>query len=281
MLSNLPIGVYLDGQTLLHSLRARTKLLTLVWLAAMSLIANHRRFHFGTFIVAAVVLALALVAARVDLHYIWRRMRMLVVLLAVGIPFTLMWTPGATWRSFGPLVLSLARMQIPLGPVVITYDGIWVVFSFTAVFLLLYLGAILLTMTTTPVALAEAVVLLLRPLRRLGLPVHEFGLMTLVALRFVPLLVRETENLVRAQLARGADFTSGPLAARLRTMAALLVPMLQGALRRAEGLSAALEVRGYGVSAEATLLHEGPLELLDWAILIAVPLATLLAYIFL
>jgi energy-coupling factor transport system permease protein len=136
-----------------------------------------------------------------------------------------------------------------------------------------------LTLTTTPVALAEGVMLLLKPLRRLGLPVEEFGLMTLVALRFIPVLVQETEQLIKAQMSRGADFTTGSLAQRARRLGTLLVPLVQGALRRAEGLSAALEARGYGVTSEATLLHEGHLRPLDWLVLLAVPALTALTYV--
>ena len=133
-------------------------------------------------------------------------------------------------------------------------------------------------MTTSPVALAEGVVVLLRPLRRFRVPADEFGLMTLVALRFIPVLVQETEQLIKAQISRGANFTTGSVGARIRGISSLLVPMLQGALRRAENLSTAIEARGYGVTGEATLLHEGRLRWLDWLALILIPAATILAY---
>ncbi|HLZ22263.1 MAG TPA: energy-coupling factor transporter transmembrane component T [Ktedonobacterales bacterium] len=279
MLSNLPIGVYTAGATPIHRLQARTKLLVLVWLALAFFVANHKRFHYGTYATAFVMLALALLLARVDAGYIWRRMRLLVILLAIGIPISLAFTPGDTWHTFGPVVATLGGHSVPIGPVVVTYDGIWFTMSLSAIFLLLYLGSMTLTLTTTPVALAEGVMLLLRPLRRLGLPVDEFGLMTLVALRFIPVLLQEAEQLVKAQLSRGADFSTGSLPSRVRALGSLLVPMLQGALRRAEGLSAALESRGYGVTSEATLLHEGRLRWLDWLVLVAVPAVTIAAYL--
>lgn len=293
MLDNLPIGIYLPGASPAHRLRARTKLLLLIWLAGSFFVANHRQFHYGVYSVAFSIIALALILARVDMGYIWRRLRVLVILLAIGIPFSLMWTPGDTWHTFGPLVLhfahvhidlgplqfSASQLNLPIGPIVVTYDGIWFTISFTAIFLLLYLGSITLTLTTSPVALAEGIVLLLRPLRRLRMPVEEFGLMTLISLRFVPVLVQETEQLVKAQISRGADFTTGSLAARVRRLGTLLVPLVQGALRRAEGLSSALEARGYGVTGNATLLHEGPLRIFDWLALIGVPVLTILAFV--
>ena len=292
MLSNLPIGVYAAGSTPVHALRARTKLLLLAWFAIMFFIANHKQFHYGTYAVAFATLLLALVVGRVDFGYILRRMRLLVILLAIGIPFTLALTPGDTWHTFGPLVITLQHVhlalgpvavnqelvQIPVGPVVVTYDGIWFAISATAIFLLLYLGSMTLTLTTTPVALAEGMMLLLAPARRFKLPVDEFGLMTLICLRFIPVLVQETEQLVKAQTSRGVDFTTGSLGQRVRAIGALLVPLLQGALRRAEGLSSALEARGYGVTGRATLLHEGPLRRQDWLVLVVVPLVTVLAY---
>ena len=263
MLDALPIGTYIAGTSFVYRLRARTKLLLLVWLALAFFIASHNDFHIGTYAISFALLFAALLNAHASVGYIWRRMRLLVILVLIGIPFTLAWTPGQTWHTFGP--------------VVVTYDGIWFVISFSAIFLLLYLGSIALTLTTSPVALAEALVVLLRPFRRIGLPAEEFGLMTLVALRFVPVLVRETEQLIRAQLSRGADFRSGSLGQRLRAIGALLVPMIDGALRRAGNLEAALEARGYGFAGEATLLHEGPLRVADWLVLVAVPLVTALA----
>ena len=96
---------------------------------------------------------------------------------------------------------------------------------------------------------------------------------------FRSVLLQEAEQLVKAQLSRGADFSTGSLPSRVRALGSLLVPMLQGALRRAEGLSAALESRGYGVTSEATLLHEGRLRWLDWLVLVAVPAVTIAAYL--
>jgi energy-coupling factor transport system permease protein len=145
--------------------------------------------------------------------------------------------------------------------------------------MLLYLGTLALTLSTTPVGLAEAIVLLLRPFRRLGLPADEFGLMTLLSLRFVPTLVQETNQLIKAQVSRGAEFTTGSVAARVRGVVTLVVPLTEGALRRAGGLATALEARGYGVMGTATPLHEGRLRALDWTLLIVVPLITLAVYL--
>jgi energy-coupling factor transport system permease protein len=284
VLNNLPIGVYISGESPIHRLRARTKLLLLIWLAGLFFVANHKVFHFGTYITAFALLALAILLGGVPLGYLWRRMRLLILLLALGVPFSLAWTPGDTWHIFGPWPIDVHTLwfafAFPVGPIIVTYDGIWYTLSFTSIFLLLYLGSMTLTLTTTPVALAEGMVLLLRPLRRFGLPSDEFGLMTLVSLRFIPLLIQEAEQLIKSQISRGADFTTGSIPSRIRGISTLLVPMVQGALRRAENLSAALEARGYGVTGQATMLHEGRLRIWDWLALLAVPAFTAAVFLF-
>lgn len=280
MLDSLPVGSYIPYDSVIHRLRARTKLLLLCWLAAAFFIANHKRFHYGVYGVAFALLLFTLMLSGANPGYIWRRLRVIFVLMAISVPFLLIWTTGPTWRTFGPLTFFLGGVRIPL-EVVVTYDGLWFSFSTTCIFLLLYLGTMALSLSTTPVALAEGIVLLLRPFRRMGLPADEFGLMTLLALRFVPTLVQETNQLIKSQVSRGADFTTGSLGARLRGIVTLIVPLTEGALRRAAGLATALEARGYGVTGEATLLHEGPLRWLDWTLLIAIPCVTVAAYFFL
>lgn len=280
MLDNLPVGSYIPHDSIIHRLRARTKLLLLCWLALSFFIANHKAFHYGVYALAFALLFTTLLLSGANPGYIWRRMRLLFLLMALGVPFILMWTTGRTWRTFGPLTFHLGAVTIPI-EVVVTYDGLWFSVSTTCIFLLLYLGTMALSLSTTPVALAEGIVLLLRPFRRMGLPADEFGLMTLLSLRFVPTLVQETNQLIRAQVSRGAEFTTGSVGERVRGVVMLVVPLTEGALRRAGGLATALEARGYGVTGEATLLHEGHLRALDWTLLLVIPLITLAAYWFL
>jgi energy-coupling factor transport system permease protein len=280
MLDNLPVGSFIPRDTVIHRLRARTKLLLLCWLALSFFVANHKQFHYGVYGLAFALLFLTLLLSGANPGYIWRRLRLLLLLMALGVPFILIWTTGQTWRTFGPLAFTFDGIRFPL-EVVVTYDGLWFSVSTTCIFLLLYLGTLALSLSTTPVALAEAIVLLLRPFRRLGLPADEFGLMTLLSLRFVPTLVQETNQLIKAQVSRGADFTTGSVAARVRGVVTLVVPLTEGALRRADGLATALEARGYGVTGEATPLHEGPLHALDWALLVIIPVITIAVFLWL
>jgi energy-coupling factor transport system permease protein len=166
-----------------------------------------------------------------------------------------------------------------IGPIVITYSNVWLLMTAFTVFLVLYTLALLLTMTTTPVALIEGLRLLLTPLRWLRLPVDEFALMTLLALRFIPTLVDEVEQLVKAQTSRGADFSQGTMRERLQSLMALFIPFLQGALRRATELATALEARGYRGDRPPTPLHETSLGVVDYTVLGVVVLAMMGALI--
>jgi energy-coupling factor transport system permease protein len=165
-----------------------------------------------------------------------------------------------------------------LGPLVITDRGAWLLISIFAVFLALYMLALLVTMTTPPVALVDGLALLLAPLRRLRLPVDAFALMTLLALRFIPTLFDEVDLLIKAQTARGADFAHGSLAERLRSLTRLLVPLTHGVLRRAADLAIALEARGYAIEDRPTSLYETVLRIPDYltlGVVIGVTLAVL------
>jgi energy-coupling factor transport system permease protein len=221
--------------------------------------------------------ALAIVQALALLGYsrarnMWRRRWLLrsrvgpitIALLAAG----LLWLPRAGLLG-----------DPAIGPLVITADGARLGGRLYVVFITLYTLALLLTMTTTPVALIEGLTVLLAPLRRLRLPIDEFALMALLALRFIPTLTEEVELLIKAQTARGADFTHGTLPERAQSLAALFVPLLQGALRRAADLATALDARGYTTEGRQTLLHEGRLarhDYLTFAVVVLVSIGALL-----
>jgi energy-coupling factor transport system permease protein len=162
-----------------------------------------------------------------------------------------------------------------LGPLLVTAESLWLAGRLVVVLLSLYALALLLTATTSPVALIEGLTILLGPLRRLGLPIDEFALMALLALRFFPTLAAEIEMLVKAQLARGADFTHGPPRERAEALSALIAPVFQAAWRRAAALATALEARGSALGGRQTLLYETALGREDYVVLVALALVTL------
>jgi energy-coupling factor transport system permease protein len=162
----------------------------------------------------------------------------------------------------------------------ITHDTFWTSSIFFLLFLVLYPCSLLLTMTTSPVALIEGLTLLLTPLRWLRLPVDDFALMTLVALRFIPTLFEEVEQLIKAQAARGASFSSGTPRERVRSVLALFIAFLRNTLRRAADLATALEARGYQVEGRQTRLYEKGFTRADYLVILLAG-ALLLAAFFL
>jgi energy-coupling factor transport system permease protein len=181
----------------------------------------------------------------------------------------------AFWLLSGPADGQILK----IGPLSATYGGAWLAIISPGGLLILYGFSLLITMTTTPVAFVEGMTLLLAPLRRLKLPVDDFALMTLLALRFIPTLFEEIEQLSKAQTARGADVTSGTVQQRLQSLSMLFVPLVRSTLRRAAELATALEARGYEVEGQQTMLHETSFALRDYVVLgivVALTLGTFL-----
>jgi energy-coupling factor transport system permease protein len=340
MFKNVSLGTYYPGNSVLHRLQARTKLLLLLWFIIFLTIANNHFWHFAPYIVLLILALLAVALSGVRPHHMWQRMRLLVLFALIGAVPTLFTTDSESsvkpLYHIGPFTFSFAlvrwtiiaygalltlyillhflpipalqkllqkrrfkRSRIPLilltlivivllwftrnipltntfpvGPFVITDLGVWLLASFSAVFLALFTFSLLLTMTTAPIALIEGMTLLLTPLRWLKLPVEEFALMTLIALRFIPTLIEEVEQLIKAQTSRGADYSQGTIRERVQSLIALFVPFMQGVLRRAADLSTALEARGYEVEGKRTLLYEKSLGGIDYMVLCVVGVIT-------
>lgn len=336
MLSNVSLGVYFPGKSILHRLQARTKLVLLVWLVILLIIANQRQWHFAPYIVVLCVVFSAIALARISPREMWRRLWLLIVLTLISASFSIfaIYSGSPILYRFGPwlpsygnivrvllvcgagsLALALSSFlpgirivwrrpwlknvrtflfiflivgvifywltsghpldkPFAIGPLLLTYRGVWVVTASFVVFLSLYISSMLLTMTTTPVALIEGMTLLLAPLRRLKLPVDDFALMTLLALRFIPTLLDEAEQLIKAQTSRGADVMHGTLRERLQSLSMFFLPLMQGTLRRASELSVALEARGYQGEGKQTLLYETSLAFIDYVALVGVIVLT-------
>ena len=327
---NIPIGTYLPGNSLLHRLQARTKLLLFLCFIICLFVANHHQWHFAPYIAILLLLCTGIVLSGIPPRELWQRMWLLVLFSITGAIFTLLAPPVTGQKvlaTLGPFPFPLAQvygaalgyslllalyilallLRTPatrrlrqhlwfhlsgavlvvittsvlgnlwlvqvtsrnflLGPVLVTYDNAWFLLSGFTFFLVLYTLALLLTMTTTPVALIEGMTLLLTPLRWLRLPVDDFALMTLLALRFIPTLIEEIEQLVKAQASRGADFSRGTIRERLQSISALFIPFMQGTLRRAAELATALEARGYQGEERPTPLHETSLGIIDYTVL--------------
>lgn len=186
---------------------------------------------FFAYLVLAAYIALVAGMARIPVIYLWRGIRPLAPLILITAIIHIFFTPGRVLWSLGPLsvsqegVLEASRMAIRL--------------------VLLLSGISLVTLTTSPLTLTDGLEKLLSPFRRVGVPAHELAMMMTIALRFMPTLMEELDKLVKAQMARGADFEQGGLARRIRSLIPLLVPLFTGVFRRAEELAMAMESRAY------------------------------------
>ena len=220
-------------------------------------------------IAVSIVIIALLLSARLPVSTIkrlWRHRWLQVarVLLILGLIATLLFL----WVIHS----QNAAQLFPIGPLPVTHSGIWTFVSFAIVVMALYIFSLLLTMTTSPVALIEGLTMLLAPLRLLRLPVDDFALMTLIALRFIPTLMEEVEQLSKAQAARGADMMQGTIRERLQSLVMLFIPLMQGIFRRSEELATALEARGYQTDGKQTHLYERSFHTADYVVMVSVVL---------
>ena len=227
MLKDITIGQYLPGDSILHKLDPRTKIIAvLLYMIALFLVTNF--WGLG----AMLVLSLAVVLiSHIPLRFFFRGIKAIAFIVLLTVALQMFMTPGEPLWEFGFLK--------------ITDEGVrQAIFMGTRLILLVSVTSIL-TLTTTPIALTDGIETLLKPFQRFGLPAHELAMMMTIALRFIPTLVEETDKIMKAQSARGADFESGNLMERAKAMIPLLVPLFLNAIKRADELALAMEARCY------------------------------------
>lgn len=227
MFRDLTLGQYYPVDSLIHRLDARTKLLmTLVHI--ISLFAAR---DFLAFALSAAVLIVWIILSKVPFAYIARGIKPILFLIGISIFFNIFWTKGEVLWTLGPI--SVTREGL--------IQAAWMV---TRLVLLIF-GTSLLTYTTSPTELTAGLEQGLHFLRRIKVPVHEIAMMMTIALRFLPILTQETNKIIMAQQARGADFESGNVIKRAKAMVPILVPLFVSAFRRANDLAMAMEARCY------------------------------------
>ncbi len=238
MALRVSVGQYFSADSPIHRLDPRVKLaLTLAYMLSCFFVANQ------AMLALAGAAALALVRlSRVPAGLLLRSVRPIFFFLVLTSVFNLFFV------RTGPLLVQL-------GPVAVTYDGAWTAVLYSLRFLFLLVVGALLMCTTTPIALTDAAESLMAPFARWGLPVHDVALIMSIALRFVPTLSREAENVVAAQTARGADLENKGAIAYARACVPLVVPLFASALRHAENLGRAMDARCYTDGAHRTRYH--------------------------
>ena len=228
MLKDITLGQYFPGNSCVHRLDPRTKLIMLV----VYIVALFCAVNWVSYAIVFLFLAATIAISKIPVKSIVRGMKPLVLILVFTGILNLFFTSGET-----ELVSFLG--------VTITLEGLVRAIFMMIRILMLISGTFLLTYTTSPISLTDGLESLLSPLKVVRLPVHELSMMMCIALRFIPTLIEETDKIMSAQKARGADFENGSLLQRVKALVPILVPLFISAFRRADELATAMECRCY------------------------------------
>lgn len=227
MLRDITLGQYYQTESVIHRLDPRVKLGgTLLYI--ISLFFFHNFLGYG---IAAIFLAVVIRLSHVPFRFMVKGMKAILFLLLITVGFNLFLTPGTALVSFWKLT--------------ITKEGVRLAVTMAIRLAMLIIGSSIMTLTTTPNNLTDGMEKMMKPLKILHVPVHEVAMMMSIALRFIPILLEETDKIMKAQIARGADFESGNLIKRAKALVPLLVPLFISAFRRANDLAMAMEARCY------------------------------------
>ena len=263
MLSEITLGQYFPGNSFVHRLDPRTKILaTLIYIIAIFLADTP--LAYGILIGFA---ALVIAVSKLPVGMVLKSLKPIWIIILITMVIHMFTAPGETivftWKIFK-----------------ITEEGLILGTKMALRLILLLLFSSVLTFTTSPIVLTDGIEKLLRPFKAIGVPAHELAMMMTIALRFIPTLLEETDRIMKAQTARGADFSSGNLLERAKNMLPLLVPLFVSAFRRAEELAIAMESRCYRGGEGRTRMHELAYKSIDYTafgavIFLAVGLAVL------
>ena len=227
MLRDITLGQYYQTESVIHRLDPRVKLVGTILYIISLFIFNH---VYG-YVAAALFLAVLIRLSGVPFRYMIKGMKAIVFLLLLTVTFNLFLTPGEVLVQFWKLT--------------ITKEGLRIAVLMAVRLTFLIIGSSLMTLTTTPNNLTDGMEKLMGPLKKVRVPVHEIAMMMSIALRFIPILMEETDKIMKAQIARGADFESGNLIKKAKAMVPLLVPLFISSFRRANDLAMAMEARCY------------------------------------
>ena len=244
MLKDITLGQYFPGNTVIHRLDPRTKLLWVVLFIVGLFQANGWAGYALVLLVTALVMALGHIRPK----NIFKGLKPMLFIIILTAALNLFYTSGTPVRPGW----------------IVTWEGIARAVKMILRIVLLIAGTFLLTYTTSPMALTDGMERLLSPLKKLHFPVHEMTLMMSMALRFIPTLIEETDKIMSAQKARGADFENGSLIQRAKALLPILVPLFVSAFRRADELAVAMESRCYHGGEGRTRLKQLVMARRDW-----------------
>ena len=237
MLRDITLGQYYPADSVIHKLDPRVKLAGTV----LFLISLFAFGSLGGYIVATIFLASVIRLSKVPLRFMTKGLKAIFILLLVTVLFNLFLTPGEA-------IFSVWKLKI-------TKQGVKIALQMMIRLIYLVMGSSVMTLTTTPNQLTDGLEKVLGFLKKLHVPVHEIAMMMSIALRFIPILMEETDKIMKAQMARGADFESGGVIKKAKSLIPILVPLFISAFRRANDLAMAMEARGYHGGEGRTRMH--------------------------
>ena len=228
MLDKLLLGRYLQGDSLIHRLDPRTKFLATFLFIIIVFLAN----NWLTYFILAIFTMIALLASKIPMSFFWNGVKPLLWVILFTVVLQMVFTTG------GDVYVEWAFIKIT------SYGVINAIFIFLRFMFIIFIST-LMTLTTPPLQIADAMESIMKPLGKIGVPVHEIALMLSIALRFVPTLMDEAQKIMNAQRARGVDFGEGNLFEQMKAIIPILIPLFVSSFNRAEDLATAMEARGY------------------------------------
>lgn len=227
MLKDITIGRYYNTDSVIHRLDPRTKMNTTVLFMILIFVVN----NISTYALIFMFLMLLIKLSNIPYGYVFKGLRGVLFLLAFSIIINLFFTPGKTLIEFYFFK--------------ITEEGLYNAIVMMARLTLLIMGSTLMTLTTTPIRLTDAIEKSLSPYKKIGIPAHEIALMMSMSMRYIPTLIDETDKIMKAQMARGANFETGSIFQRAKAFVPIFVPLFVNSFRRADDLSMAMVSRCY------------------------------------
>lgn len=258
MLKDITLGQYFPGDTVAHRLDPRTKLLLVI----IYIVGLFNAVGWASYAFVILITALSMAISKIKPKSALKGLKPLVIIIILTAVLNIFYTGGT------PIIEGW----------IITWEGIARAVMMSLRIILLIVGTFMLTYTTSPIALTDGLEIMLNPLKKIKIPVHEMSMMMSMALRFIPTLIEETDKIMSAQKARGADFDSGNLFQRAKALLPILVPLFVSAFRRADELAVAMESRCYHGGEGRTRMKQLRMQGIDaWALLLG---AAFLAVIF-
>lgn len=249
MLKDITLGQYFPGDTVVHRLDPRTKLLLVI----IYIVGLFNSVGWASYAFVILVTALSMAISKIKPRSALKGLKPLVIIIILTAVLNIFYTDGT------PIVEGW----------IITWEGIERAVMMSLRIILLIVGTFMLTYTTSPIALTDGLEIMMSPLKKIKIPVHEMSMMMSMALRFIPTLIEETDKIMSAQKARGADFDSGNLFQRAKALLPILVPLFVSAFRRADELAVAMESRCYHGGEGRTRMKQLKMQGIDaWALVL-------------